>query len=80
MTRFVGPSYNINWRRADVQRSVNMYVRVNEAPGGKSPAYLDAVPGLDTFSRALAPLAALRIENSAGYILQENGGRILLEP
>lgn len=43
---FVGPSYQLANRRADVQRTVNMYpVRV-ESGTGKSGVYLKSVPGL----------------------------------
>lgn len=78
MIPFVGPSYQLNVRKADVQRVVNLFPVVNEVPGGKSVAFLDAVPGLDTFSDAVAAEAALLLE-SGGYLLLETGGRILLE-
>ena len=77
--RIVGPSYSLNHRKADVQRSVNLFPVVMETPGGKSFAYLDSVPGLREFSRP--PLGAtfyLLLENG-GYLLQQNGGRLILE-
>jgi hypothetical protein len=50
MIPFVGPSYQLNTRKADVQRTVNMYVVVKEAPSGKSITYLKSAPGLAVFS------------------------------
>lgn len=47
---FVGPSYTLNTRKADVQRTVNMFPVANEVAGGKSAAYLESVPGLVVFS------------------------------
>ena len=64
----VGPSYNLNNRDVDVQRSINLMPVVNETPGGKSFAYLESVPGLRAFAV------------TAGFaLLLEDGGRILLE-
>ena len=79
MTSFVGPSYVLNTRKADVQRAVNLMPVVNEVPGGKNVAYLDSTPGLTTFSDPSAQYAAL-LWTEGGYLLQENGGRILLSP
>ena len=50
MVPFVGPSYHLATRKADVQRSVNLFPVMNEVVGGKTEAYLQAVPGLDVFS------------------------------
>lgn len=50
MSLFVGPSYNLNTRKADVQRVVNMMPTPVEAAGGKSNSYLAPVPGLSEFS------------------------------
>lgn len=47
---FIGPSYSLATRKADVQRTVNMFPVMNEVVGGKTPAYLQQVPGLDLFS------------------------------
>lgn len=52
MIPFVGPSYSLNTRKADVQRAVNLYPVTNEVAGGKSESYLQAVAGLDLFSDA----------------------------
>jgi len=64
--KIVGPSYTLNHRKADTQRSVNLMPVVNEVPTGKSVAYLDSVPGLNAFG---AP----------GMILVEDGGFLLWE-
>ena len=50
MIPFVGPSYQLNTRKADVQRTLNMYVVVKEAPSGKTIIYLKSTPGLTVFS------------------------------
>lgn len=71
---FVGPSYTLQHRKADVQRAVNLMVAPDEAGGGKSAAYLDSVPGLTTFSA----FPVLLLETGA-FILYENDGYVLLE-
>lgn len=78
MSNFVGPSYRLNARKADVQRSVNLVPVVSETPGGKSNLYLESIPGLREFSPGVTEFGALLQENGA-YILQENGAYILLE-
>lgn len=66
---FVGPSYHLNHRDADVQRSVNLFPVVNETPGGKNFAYMESVPGLTAFSGG----------NETGFILLEDGAYLNLE-
>lgn len=51
----IGPSYDLTTRRADAQRTVNMFPVMNEVVGGKSGAYFQQVPGLDMFSAASPP-------------------------
>jgi len=46
----VGPSYTLNTRKADVQRSVNLLPVMQEAAGGKGVAFMEAIPGLVVFS------------------------------
>jgi hypothetical protein len=53
MIPFVGPSYQLNTRKADCQRTVNMFVIKNEAAGGKSQMYLESVAGLTVFSEPI---------------------------
>lgn len=50
MIPFIGPSYALATRKADVQRSVNLYPVANEVAGGKTARYLQQIPGLDVFS------------------------------
>lgn len=77
---FIGPSYHLNARKADVQRLVNMHVVVNEVAGGKNVAYLDSTPGLTLFSDvpAVEGLGYLLMEDGA-FLLLESGGKIILE-
>ena len=67
MIPFVGGSYLLNVRKADVQRSVNLFPVGAEVPGSKGATYLDSVPGLTVFS------------GLGGYLLQENGFYLLTE-
>lgn len=55
MVPFVGPSYHLATRKADVQRAVNLYPVQNEVVGGKTGSYLQAVAGLDLFSAPYVP-------------------------
>lgn len=75
---FVGGSYELNVRKADVQRAVNLFPVMNEVPGGKSIAYLDSIPGLMAFSVDTKVTGAILLE-SGFYLLQESGGKLLLE-
>ncbi len=75
---FVGPSYHLNTRKADVQRVVNLMPVVNEVQGTKSVAYLDSIPGLREFSTTTTGLPSILLE-SGDYLLLEGGGHILLE-
>jgi hypothetical protein len=78
--KFVGPSYTLNARKADTQRTVNMHVVAHEVAGGKAVAYLDSTPGLTEFSARPAPegLGYLLLEDG-GFLLLESGGKIILE-
>lgn len=48
--QIVGPSYQLATRKADCQRSVNLFPAIMEAPGGKSAAILKPLPGLTQFA------------------------------
>lgn len=78
MIKFVGGSYQLNTRKADVQRAVNLMPVANEMPGGKSVAYLDSTPGLTAFSTDVLVTGSILLESSF-YLLQETGGKLLLE-
>ena len=74
MIPFVGPSYWLNVRKADVQRAVNLCPVANEVSGGKSIAYLESIPGLATFSSVEGVL----LQEDGYFILTESGNPILL--
>ena len=75
---FVGPSYRLQVRKADVQRSVNLMPVVSDSPGAKANVYLESIPGLREFSPGVTEFGALLQENGA-YILKEDSGFIILE-
>jgi uncharacterized repeat protein (TIGR01451 family) len=47
---FIGPSYERKIRKADPQRSINLFVRKVESGQGKNKHFLDSIPGLYQFS------------------------------
>lgn len=49
---FVGPSYTLDTRTADVQRVVNLYVAPNESGSAKTGLMLKSIPGLLNFATA----------------------------
>lgn len=50
MVRIVGPSYTLDTRKADCQRTVNMYPKTVESGAGKSEYVLEEIPGLTVFA------------------------------
>jgi hypothetical protein len=79
MKKFIGGSYQLNTRRAEVQRTVNMVWKKPEGPGGKgNDGYLDSLPGLREFAASPGGTGFILLE-SGGYLLLESGGRIKLE-
>lgn len=52
MVPFVGPAYQIATRKADVQRTVNMFLRSTESKTGKPSMqfFLEQIPGLTLFA------------------------------
>lgn len=50
MLKFTGPSYSLATRKADCQRSINVYVKRIESGSGKEDFILEDVPGLDEFT------------------------------
>lgn len=47
---FIGPSYQLDDRKADVQRSINLMPTLIESGTGKTDVFLEPVPGLTVFS------------------------------
>jgi hypothetical protein len=70
MIPFVGPSYSLDTRKADVQRSVNLFPVANEVAGGKTAAYLQSAPGLDLF--ATSDLALFTIDDVSGTSVNDS--------
>jgi hypothetical protein len=60
---FVGPSYNLTTRKADCQRTVNMYLKAVESGAGRAKYILESVPGLlffnGPFTGAIRAMAAV---------------------
>lgn len=54
MFPFVGPSYTLAARTADVQRSVNLYPAPVESGSGKSQYMLQSLPGLSVFCSGMS--------------------------
>lgn len=52
---FVGPSYQLRRKKADVQRSINLFPTPIESGSGKSGVFLKSIPGLSSFSAAVVP-------------------------
>lgn len=52
---FVGGSYPLRRKKADVQRSINLFPTPVESGSGKSRVFLKAVPGLTLFSQSVTP-------------------------
>lgn len=57
----VGPSYQLRVRKADVQRSINLFPSIVESGTGKAPAILQSVPGLVLFADAGEEIRAMRV-------------------
>ncbi len=71
MVQFVGGSHELRRKKADTQRSVNLFVADVESGAGKSAQYLKAIPGLRVFS-AVPPVVAcdLALEAPSGLTLR----------
>lgn len=59
--QIVGPSYQLRVRKADVQRSVNLFPAIVESGSGKAPAILQSIPGLTLFADLGAEVRGLKI-------------------
>lgn len=60
MVPFVGPSYQLSVRDADVQRAVNLFPSILESGTGKAPAILQEVPGLTLFCNAGSEIRGMK--------------------
>jgi hypothetical protein len=56
----VGPSYNLRVRKADVQRSINLFPSIVESGSGKAPAILQSIPGLVLFADTGSEIRAMK--------------------
>lgn len=72
MTPFVGPSYNLALRKADIQRSVNMYL-VGLESAGKAPFVLQSVPGYALFAEGPAAVRGMLKTNDRCFIVMGDG-------
>lgn len=71
--KIVGGSYLLNCRKADCQRSINVFPSVVESGSGKSPAILKSIPGLVQFSESGAVIRGMRTaSNGRVYIVSGN--------
>lgn len=66
MIPFVGGSYTLDVRKADVQRTVNLFPVASENAGSAAPTYLQSIPGLDVFSDVSPPSASLWLDTFTG--------------
>jgi hypothetical protein len=68
MIPFVGPSYSLALRKADIQRSINMHLVGLEAPG-KAPFVLQSIPGLTLFTDLGAPVRGMLSTNDRTFVV-----------
>jgi hypothetical protein len=66
MIPFVGGSYTLDVRKADVQRTVNLFPVASENAGSAAPTYLQSIPGLDVFSDVPLPSSTLWLDTFDG--------------
>lgn len=69
---FIGGSYNLLTRKADAQRTVNMYLKADESGTGRSKYFLKSFPGLLGFSSSSVDAV------STGYSTSETRGMVAL--
>ncbi len=72
---FVGPTYNLQSRPADVQRTVNMVPKLIEPGTERERWAFSDVPGLSVFGNAFGFI----LMETSGYVLNEVNGHIQLE-
>lgn len=69
MIPIVGPSYRLDVRKADVQRSVNLYPVIVESGTGKSPAYLKSLDGLTQLASLGAEIRGFKAANGRLFVV-----------
>jgi hypothetical protein len=72
--QFVGGSYALAVRTADVQRAVNLYPALVESTSGKAPAILESIPGLSLF--ATLGMEVRGIKQAAGRVFVVAGSTL----
>jgi hypothetical protein len=75
---FIGGSYELKRKKADVQRSVNLMPTPIESGSGKSGQFLQSIPGLTEFSGLYVapPLPGGYISSGSGYGVGGTGGSV----
>jgi hypothetical protein len=70
---FVGPSYTLAVRDADIQRTVNMFPSIVESGSGKSPSILRSIPGLVEFADLGSEIRGMAVANDVLYAVGGSG-------
>jgi hypothetical protein len=71
-TPFVGPSYTLALRKADVQRSVNLHLVGMESPG-KAPFVLQSVPGYTLYATGIPAVRGCITTNDRCFFVHGDG-------
>ena len=67
-----GPSYNLEVRKADVQRSINLFPVVTESGTAKAPAILQPIPGLSLFATLGAEVRGGRVVGDRCFVVADS--------
>lgn len=65
---FVNGSYSLDFRKADVQRSINLYPAIVESGSGKAPAVLQSIPGYALFANPGAAVRGIHEVNGRCFV------------
>lgn len=71
--KIVSGSYQLRVRKADVQRSVNLFPSIVESGTGKAPAILQSIPGLVLFADLGAPIRGMFSAKGRLYAVAGSG-------
>lgn len=74
--QFIGGSYALENRKADCQRTINMYVAALESGSGKAPLILKSMPGLVTITQTSGEIRGAKAVGSRLFVV---AGADLLE-